>query len=166
MISSDSDSGSDPGSASETLLEEAAAPSGVVDTMSGMEESLSPPVVCIAPCCDLETAISSQPYQAKSKHILDKTKKLQGNKFRQFRSEWYNAYPWLVLCTTSFKAFCYFCKYCSYKGYLLDKNTDEAFVINGFNNWKKSHERFKQHAKSNSHKESKPNESTWYRCST
>ena len=36
----------------------------------------------------------------------------------------------------------------------MDKYIDEAFVRNGFNNWKKAHERFTKHEKSNSHKES------------
>ena len=46
------------------------------------------------------------------------------------------------------------CKYCHQKGYLLDNYLDEAFVKNGFNNWKKARERFTKHEKSNSHRES------------
>ncbi len=33
-------------------------------------------------------------------------------------------------------------------------NADEAFVLNGYNNWKKAHERFRRHASSSCHRES------------
>ena len=36
----------------------------------------------------------------------------------------------------------------------MDKYVDKAFVNTGFNNWKKAHERFKLHSKSNCHRES------------
>ena len=35
----------------------------------------------------------------------------------------------------------------------MDKHVDSVFVSAGFDNWKKAHERFKQHAQSNSHRE-------------
>lgn len=156
MMSSASDSGSDLDStsfsgstASFKQVEDGASQSSAMLEAS----SSSHTITCVAPCCDLEAAISGLPYQAKSKRILDQTGKKQGNKSRHFCAEWYKSYPWLVLCTTSFKAFCYLCKYCSSKGYLSDKSADEAFITNGFNNWKKAHERYKQHAKSNSHRE-------------
>ena len=111
--------------------------------------------LCKRKCCDVEAAVvSGQPYQIESPDILAKTKKLQGTKSRQFSVEWFKKYPWLVLCSLHFKAFCYMCKYCYNKGYLLDKYYDKAFVTSGFSNWKKAHERFQQHSKCNSHRES------------
>ena len=79
---------------------------------------------------------------------------MQGSKYRHFCSEWFQEYPWLVLCTTKLKAYCYQCRYCTEKGLLLDKFGDKAFVHMGFDNWKKAKERFKQHEKSSSHLES------------
>ena len=93
------------------------------------------------------------PYQVKSPPILHQTRKLQGTKWRQFSSDWYDTYPWLVLCTTTLKAYCHFCKYCTKRGLLSDKHVDSVFVNAGFDNWKKAHERFKQHAHSSSHRE-------------
>ena len=93
------------------------------------------------------------PFQQKSLSILSKTRKLQGNKWRQFSPEWFESYTWLVLCTTTLKAYCHFCKYCATQGLLFNKTVDSAFVSVGFDNWKKAHERFKQHAQSISHKE-------------
>lgn len=111
-------------------------------------------MICRSPCCDVEAAVSGKPYQTKAPQIISATKRIQGGKHRQFLVEWYKLYPWLVLCTSSSKSFCYLCKYCSDKGYLLDKYADKAFVSSGFNNWKKAHQRFKQHEQSSSHKES------------
>ena len=91
--------------------------------------------LCKRKCCDVEAAVvSGQPYQIESPDILAKTKKLQGTKSRQFSVEWFKKYPWLVLCSLHFKAFCYMCKYCYNKGYLLDKYYDKAFVTSGFSN--------------------------------
>ena len=104
---------------------------------------------------DMEAAVvSSQPYQSTSQNIIVNTKKLESSRYRQSSTEWYRAYPWVVLASTSSRPFCYMCKYCYNKGYLLDKYVDKAFVSTGFNNWKKAHERFKLHSKSNCHRES------------
>ena len=105
------------------------------------------------------------PYLVKSPPILHKTRKLQGSKWRQFSSDWYDTYPWLVLCTTTLRAYCHFCKCCTKRCFLSDKHIDSVFVNVGFDNWKKAHERFKQHAHSSSHRvsdEDRANEKIWH----
>ena len=94
-----------------------------------------------------------QPYQVKNPHILQQTRKQRGSKWRQFLPDWFKVYPWLVLCITTLKAFCYFCKFCTRRGLLSDNYVDSVFVSMGFDNWKKKHERFQRHAQSNSHRE-------------
>ena len=62
---------------------------------------------CKRQCCDMEAAVvSSQPYQSTSQNVITNAKKLQGSRYRQFSTEWYRAYPWVVLCSTSSRAFC------------------------------------------------------------
>ena len=107
---------------------------------------------CNAECC-MKKGLDA-PFQTLNQHVLRQTRRLQGNKWRQFSPEWYRVYPWLVLCVTTLKAFCHCCRYCYQKGMLLDKYTDAAFVREGFDNWKRGHERFQRHAQSHSHRES------------
>ena len=108
--------------------------------------------ICDAECCRMEETLS-KPYQVKDENILMKTKKLQGKIWRQFISNWYQLYTWLFLCVTARKAFSYYCRWCSKKGLISSSTVDRAFVSRGFDNWKKGHERFKQHSKSVSHRE-------------
>ena len=63
-------------------------------------------------------------------------------------------YPWLVLYLTTSKAFVTHAGCVTKEGFSLHvKNPDTVFVHTGFNNWKKAHERFKQHAQSSTHRE-------------
>ena len=58
------------------------------------------------------------------------------------------------MCTTRGKVFCVYCRYYSSKGLLqLAKKGDDAFVLAGFDNWKKALEKFKQHSMSDLHKQ-------------
>ena len=63
-----------------------------------------------------EAAVSSGPHQVKDPIII---KKIQGKKSRYFCMDWFKDYPWLILCATRLKSFCYLCKYCSEKGFTL-----------------------------------------------
>ena len=103
---------------------------------------------CNAPCCQ----DSLEVFQVTDKNILRKTRKVQGHG-RQFCSEWYQKYPWLILCVTYFTAFCSTCRYCYKQNLLTDKLGEATFVTEGFNNWKKAIERFERHARSGLHKE-------------
>ena len=87
--------------------------------------------------------------------IFLKTRKLQGKKWRQFCPEWYKKYPWLVLCSMRYKAFCFYCRSGEEMGLLKEKYSGggDAFMSNGFDNWKKACECFIQHEKSNIHRE-------------
>lgn len=92
------------------------------------------PTRCIAVCCKVEGI--GEPFQTSNHSVLLQTRKRQGSKIRYFLPDWYKAYPWLVLCMTILKAFCYFCRYC-YEKDLLDNYVDDAFVTVGFDNWKR-----------------------------
>lgn len=105
---------------------------------------------CDADCC--KAGYTGEPFQARNQGIILRTRKHQGRKVRQFSTDWYKIYPWLVLCVTTLKAFCYFCRYCFTNGLLLD-HVDDAFVRVGFDNWKKARERFQKHTQSQPHKQ-------------
>ena len=50
--------------------------------------------------------------------------------------------------------FCTYCRYCSVRGVLrFAVKGEDAFIIFGFNNWKKAHERFLKQEQSGPHKE-------------
>ena len=58
------------------------------------------------------------------------------------------------MCSTRNKAFCYACRKANKKGlFNFSKYGDEAFITWGFNNWKKSLEKFRKHEASEAHKE-------------
>ena len=143
----DSESDATTGSADcrELTEREIASSSGSTTSSTTLE--------CTSECCQDSSSVLRPSFQQKSPSILSKTRKLQGNKWRQFSPEWFESYTWLVLCTTTLKAYCHYCKYCATQGLLFDKTVDSAFVSVGFDNWKKAHERFKQHAQSISHRE-------------
>ena len=94
------------------------------------------------------------PFQPTEPAVISCTKRKQGKKNRSFSPAWYTSYPWLTLCTTKYKVYCTYCRYYSRKGLLgLAKKGEDSFTDNGFDNWKKAHERFSQHAQSSLHKE-------------
>ena len=106
---------------------------------------------CVAECCSNDQGLV--PFQPDDTGTIERTRKQQGTKSRLFRPSWYSDYPWLTLCTTRARVFCVYCRYCCVHGLLMSMKED-AFVNNGFNNWKKALESFNQHAKSRIHKES------------
>ena len=112
------------------------------------------PDTCTAECCarasDEEGLTLFQP---KDSSTIELTRRKQGRKTRFFSPTWYVTYPWITLCTTRARVFCVYCRYCVGNGLCLGKKED-AFISNGFDNWKKAHERFTQHTQSDLHKES------------
>ena len=65
---------------------------------------------------------------------------------------WYKEYPWLLVCITKEKVFCYYCRCVDQNCTLNFSNRGEdTFTNNGFNNWKKAWKSFKTHALSITH---------------
>ena len=80
---------------------------------------------CTSECCKYSSVVRP-PYQVKESTYSSSNQKLQGSKWRQFSSGWYDTYSWLVPCTTTLKAYCHFCKCCTKGGLLSDKHVDSA----------------------------------------
>ena len=72
---------------------------------------------------------------------------------RTIQSAWYSAYPWISVCTTQYKVYCATCRTANHQGLLNPKPTMSPFVYNGFNNWKKAREKFREHENSSIHKD-------------
>ena len=112
--------------------------------------SQSGTTACESDCC----VGGLTPFQPTDTATLEKLRKNQGDRYRYFSSSWYSTFPWLTVCVTRGKAFCALCRYCSEKNLLgLSKKGDNAFILTGFDNWKKAHERFNIHSLSDTHKE-------------
>ena len=105
--------------------------------------------ICNARCCQDTLEI----FQVTDQNVILQTRKIQGHS-RQFCAEWYKKFPWLVLCTTRFRAFCAYCCYGYRRKLPTDKLGEATFVTIGYDNWKKAVEHLNQHALSSLHKES------------
>ena len=80
--------------------------------------------------------------------------KTQGRQSRVFQKKWFADYKWLSFCTTRNVVFCYYCHTMTSQGKLtLSKKCDESFSSRGYDNWKKAIEKFKEHEKSQGHRE-------------
>ncbi len=103
---------------------------------------------CMRQCCGDDKRV----YQPRGKETLS----LFTNKGRKFLSSWYDKYDWLTLCTTQKKVFCIYCRFAHrHKLLTFSKKGEEAFTVRGFDNFKKATEKFRTHANSDSHLESK-----------
>ncbi len=93
--------------------------------------------------------------QVDDEDVLNHTVTLAGSKQkRKFLPTWFKNYPWLVLCETNFKAYCFHCRYSLSNNFTkLSTKAENAFTVVGFNNWKKAIERFNEHEKCEAHKE-------------
>ena len=80
--------------------------------------------------------------------------KLQFGKFnRAFQGTWFNDFPWLHYDETNDKVLCHTCMMrAEFEGKLRTaRNKDPVFVIDGYCNWKKVLERFREHQTSACH---------------
>lgn len=100
----------------------------------------------------------SQPMQVKeSKHAYSYHSQVLNRKksySRCIQPSWYQKYPWITVCTTSYKIFCHPCRFARQKGLItFSRRQAHSFVEEGFYNWKKALEKLEEHDKSEMHKE-------------
>ena len=108
---------------------------------------------CSSDCCKLSRDKPNQPTSSK---VLAATKRVQGKgKSRQARfvqATWFSRYPWLSLCESRQKLFCFYCVTASNRKLMtFSTKADRAFSHSGFDNWKKASERFAKHESSQAH---------------
>ncbi|KAI6661467.1 Zinc finger MYM-type protein 1-like [Oopsacas minuta] len=69
-----------------------------------------------------------------------------------FQKNWYQEYQWLHYSSGLKNVLCFYCSKASALGLLdLARCQDPAFILNGFDNWKKAHEKFRSHQMSRTH---------------
>lgn len=125
------------------------------------DESCSEKTALADDCADI-CCTGNTPFQPRDKAILQQTKVTIKRKnktiTRAVQGNWFDDFPWLTLCTTRKNVFCFFCrKAVKRKVLMLSKNAELAFSKNGFSNWKKAMNRFREHENSSAHKEAELN---------
>ena len=74
-----------------------------------------------------------------------------GKQNRSVQRTWFRDYKWLSYCTTRNSLYCR--KKYRNGGFAFGTKFKDAFVTVGFNNWQKGRQKFKEHEKSQAHKE-------------
>ena len=142
-------------SSSDIYPESSSGPSQPTDYLTSSEscaetslsESVSP-VQCTSLCCSSEL----EPFQPKSAEALRSLAR-NGRKFLPF---WFKQYPWLTVCTTTNKVYCFYCKFAmKHNLVVFSKNSNPAFTEAGFCNWEKAHDKFDNRSVSHVHNEAK-----------
>ena len=80
------------------------------------------------------------PYQPRCQYLFD-------SHGRHFCAQWYTLFKWLEYSPSINKAFCFPCRVFGNTGH-----HQEAFISNGFQNWKSALEKFRAHQSSIAHK--------------
>lgn len=102
--------------------------------------------ICQSSCC----SNVKEPYQPKDSKMLCYLASCK----RNFMPNWYQNYPWLSVCVTRRKVFCFYCRFAKKQNMLtFSKKGEDTFTTIGFNNWKKALEKFKTHSLSITHRE-------------
>lgn len=75
-------------------------------------------------------------------------------KNRWFQVAWYKQYSWVELCEMKAKAFCFYCRFAtSHAMMVFSSKAEDAFVTEGFCNWKHAKDKFNNHEKIQAHSE-------------
>jgi hypothetical protein len=91
---------------------------------------------CSGDCCKPDCEGLNQP---KSSRILAVIKCTQSRQARYVQARWFTQHPWLSLCETRKKRFCYYCSVAERKKLMTFSNKAEnTFSKLGFCNWKKA----------------------------
>ena len=81
---------------------------------------------------------------------LSQSKSQGGSSARYIQTSWYSKHKWISVCTSSYRIFCQVCRSADRQGLLTSQS---PFVRDGFFNWKKALNRFKDHERSTAHRE-------------
>ena len=75
----------------------------------------------------------------------------KNTKNRSCQHEWFQKFDWLHYHTENDRVYCFYCQKAFKEKLLLNSPKEMTFIENGFHNWKKALESFKQHDKSDCH---------------
>ena len=133
----------------------ASSPSPVQDDVEG--ESLSGGVGDLSKQSQSNTAewlcsgdAPHQPLQFRfPKRLFGKTKPVK----RAFQSNWFKQWTWIHYNEEKDLAICFLCAKALREKKLFAPNAEESFTTKGFSNWKDATVRFRDHAKTDCHKD-------------
>ena len=110
-------------------------------------DNCSTSTTCSSDCC---ADPGDEAYRPSSSSSITKR---QGKQSRSFQTALFDQHQWLIYCVTRNKVFCRFCRAASRGLFDLNNKTQKsAFVMGGFENWKKV-KRFKEHVHCQMHRE-------------
>ena len=96
-------------------------------------------------CCQLD-----HPFHPDSSQIAH-TQRQQGKQVRGVCCVWFEKFKWLTFCLRTNKVYCFYCRANSKSVPAARQKGDDAFTVQGFCNWKKATDKFKQHECSHFH---------------
>ena len=147
-------------SESDTPITEDLVSEDDTESLSGedLEESgISSCIPCECQCC-MNITIPYHPLDLSDSKVshVHQSKERKGGKLktysRKIQPSWYAKYPWISVCTSKFKIFCTTCRCAKQQNILtFSKCQSSAFIEEGFGNWGKALQRFKEHEKSMTH---------------
>ena len=126
---------------------------------SSSDSDLSSQTSCQCQCCS-EPHTPYQPLEltesavSHTHHSKERKNSQIKSYSRHIQPSWYKSFPWISVCSSNFKIYCATCRNAKYRGLLsFPKHQKTAFVEDGFMNWKKALQKFREHESSVMHKE-------------
>ena len=123
------------------------------------EETSSSTSVCNCQCC-IKPETPYHPSEVSNSKVAiahqSKERKVGQMKTysRRIQPSWYDKYPWISVCTLKYKIFCSTCCGAKQLGLLkFSKYLKSVFIEEGYGNWSKALQRFRNHEKSDMHRE-------------
>ena len=123
---------------------------------SGMSTSTSTSRTCECQACT-DVSTPHHPVEVdsskRSQLYCSKGSGKQKSHSRTIQSAWYSAHPWISVCTSQYRVYCATCRAANCQGLLNPKPTKSPFIYDGFTNWKKALEKFREHENSSTHRD-------------
>ena len=117
------------------------------------DESSDAEVCSESELMDSNDHISEIPEKAHQPFVSRFPKRTLGKQQRAFCSAWYAKFPWLHYQEGEDKVYCFHCLVSNRRHYPVSLNKDDAFIKNGFSDWKRALEKFQRHQLSHSHRQ-------------
>lgn len=103
---------------------------------------------------DTQTVTTTSDIEAESAQNTGYRYDIESQSYDDLQTDdWYKKYPWLTICTTRKKVFCFYCRVEGQGMMTFSSKAESTFTKIGYNNWKKALEKFENHNHCNAHGE-------------
>lgn len=107
--------------------------------------------------CNLEQSQElNEPFEKNQPRNISFPKRQYGVKnpvYRRFQKQFFDDFPWLHYNEQTDRAFCHECICANHENMITSAKIEQAFISEGYANWKEANQRFKRHEESECHKE-------------